>query len=250
MANKNCGKEQPVYNKSGLKNRIKQSLKSKQGMTLVELVVTFALLALFATSTCMMLSTAIRVYHQIRGLNNARQVCDTLMDKITGQIEGAQVGVPTGETAGQKKTLKIYKDGSVIELYDRTGSHIAITTTDHYDGIQGVEVPGKYNPDVDQNQMVIYYYPVLSQSGSASEENRQTRYAAVDWLYDKAAYMGFEIKSLKFYWVAPDGVDYNKNVFKVELELTSPQYGSFKSTRYLECYNFTKNTDFTYITEE
>ena len=72
--------------------------------------------------------------------------------------------------------------------------------------------------------MLIYYYPVTTQAVT-NPEDKKTRYKAVDWLYDKSAYMGFEIESLEFTWVDSSGTSYEKNVFKVEMVLSSPQYG-------------------------
>ena len=110
-------------------------------------MITFALIGLFAAGTCQIISTSIKVYHQVRGLNNARQVSDTLLEKITGEIEGAQVGVQY-EEAGEDNdgvTLWIKDAGATIDLYDRTGSHIYITSKDQ--------------------KMVIHYYPVMYDVG-------------------------------------------------------------------------------------
>lgn len=221
--------------RSSLKNRIKTILKNRRGITLVELVVTFALLGLFATSTCLMLSSAIKVYHQIRGLNNAIQVSDTLLDKITGVFEGAQVGSAKGNIIKDTRTLKIAADGTYVDLYDRTGSHIVITTTDH----GGVIPERPALADTLKNQLLIYYYPVkTSKADLSGNEINDTFYEGVDWRYDTSAYMGFSVKSLTFTWVGQDGGEYPKNVFKVDLTLVSDRDGEFESTRYVECYNF------------
>ena len=76
--------------KNGRKRQLhtlRSLLRGRKGATLVELVITFALIGLFAAGTCQIISTSIKVYHQVRGLNNARQVSDTLLEKITGEIE-------------------------------------------------------------------------------------------------------------------------------------------------------------------
>lgn len=93
--------------KNGRKRQLhtlRSLLRGRKGATLVELVITFALIGLFAAGTCQIISTSIKVYHQVRGLNNARQVSDTLLEKITGEIEGAQVGVQY-EEAGEDLSL-------------------------------------------------------------------------------------------------------------------------------------------------
>ena len=229
------------------KKRISQTLKSNGGTTLVELVVTFALLGLFAVGTSQMISSALKAYHQVRGLNYARQVSDTLMEKITGEIEGAQVSVSQGTEDNLDKTLKIYASGNVIELYDRTGSHIGIAASSKKSEIGNCETIKQYDTD----QLLIYYYPVTTvTSDSSGNEITNIRYEAVDWVYDSTAYMGFEIESLKFSQADPAGIIYPKNIIKVDMDLKSGGYGSYKSVRYVECYNFATEQDFDKILDE
>ena len=221
---------QGAKKRSGLKNRIKTLLKNRQGITLVELVVTFALMSLFATSTCLMAASSIKVYHQIRGINNALQVSDTLMDKIVGEFESAQVGSANSSLSDRSRTLKVAKDGTFVDLYDHTGSHIVITTTDN-----GGKIPGRTETADLQNQLLIYYYPVKTTRTDASgHETEETRFEGVDWRYDMSVYMGFKVKALTFTWVGHNSSEYPGNIFKIELVLTSDQYGDYKSERYVE----------------
>lgn len=190
--------------KNGRKRQLhtlRSLLRGRKGATLVELVITFALIGLFAAGTCQIISTSIKVYHQVRGLNNARQVSDTLLEKITGEIEGAQAGVQY-EEAGEDNdgvTLWIKDAGATIDLYDRTGSHIYITSKDQ--------------------KMVIHYYPVMydveNETGTSTKE---TVYKEVDWSFDEGVYMGFKISSLKF--ARADQSLYPENVIRVDMDLT------------------------------
>ena len=220
--------------KNGRKRQLhtlRSLLRGRKGATLVELVITFALIGLFAAGTCQIISTSIKVYHQVRGLNNARQVSDTLLEKITGEIEGAQVGVQY-EEAGEDNdgvTLWIKDAGATIDLYDRTGSHIYITSKDQ--------------------KMVIHYYPVMydveNETGTSTKE---TVYKEVDWNFDEGVYMGFKISSLKF--ARADQSLYPENVIRVDMDLTGGGYGTFHSTRYVECYNFVTDQDFDKIKDD
>lgn len=214
--------------RTGIRNRIKSILRGRRGLTLIELIVTFALMGIFAAGTTQIISTAITAYYKMQGLNHARQVSDTLMDKIVGEIQGAQARtLPHSE-----EQMQISANGAVIELYDRTGSHISIATSDMKSSIKDVETTAAY----DTNQLLIYYYPVtdgmLDGAGKAAGE---TRYEAVDWVYDKGMYMGFWVDSLTF---SPAGSEYPDNVIKIELSLDHDKYEPFQSTRYVECYNF------------
>lgn len=224
-----------------LKNKIKQqkiqwgAIKGKKGTTLIELVVTFALMAFFFACATQVIGLALDTYHKMQGLNYSRQVADTLMEKMVGSIEGAWV-IASEETS-EGKVLEIYENGTVIEFIEKSGSHIAITTTDNQDKIrrEGVD----FNRiTYDFNGLLLFYYPVISQT---------VNHAAVDWTYDKAMYMGFEINELKF---SLAGADYPKNVIKIVLTLKHNKYGTFSTTRYVECYNFMKDSDFEKIEDE
>ena len=95
-----CNKDKKEYRKI---------LNSRQGVTLIELIVTFALISLFVILTSQAISSAMNVYYHIQGINMGRQVSDTLMDKITGQISGAQA------TVNKKETNVIISNGEYTE---------------------------------------------------------------------------------------------------------------------------------------
>lgn len=236
-----------------IQERIKAILHNKGGVTLVELVVTFALLGLFIAVSCQVISNSLNVYYHIKGLTYGQQVSDTLLEKISGVIEGAQVSISEGDADNKDKTLKIYKNGSVIELYDRTGSHISITTTSSYGNITDSEnvIDGEKYKDPDDgsifNQILIYYYAVITNAPDGSE-TKITRYESVDWLFDKNVYMGYQIKELKF--SQADQNHYPPNIIKVDLTLNSGKYGDYHSTRYVECYNFVSDSDFDKIYDD
>lgn len=208
---------------------LKKILRQKSGVTLVELVVTFALLAIFMTAACQVMADAIKVYHKIRAVGEARQVADTLMDKVCAMIEGAKDTSP----------VEISGDGSRISFTEKTGSAVCITTTDHWKEIGDTDPessnsrnPGKY--DGKDNLAVIYYYAVFDPG--ASDGVRKNKYQAVDWMFDKGVYMEYTVKSFTFQW-AKSGGEYPANVIKAVLTLESPRYGEYTASRYIQCYN-------------
>lgn len=197
--------------------------KEKKGASLVELILVFMLLSILLVGVSQMLIISVRVYHNIRGLNEAYQVSDTLLDKISGEIEGAQVGVSgvREEDNSDTATLKIEDSNKKIDLYDRTGSHIYIT--------------------VDEKKLLIYYYEVVSENEDGSRKT--TRYEAVDWRYDESVYMGYEIEKLSF----QRSDEYMPNVIIVTLTLGKNGEESLTQTRYVECYNFQDTLDYAKI---
>lgn len=215
------------------RRRWRSKLKNKSGVTLIELVVAFALLGLFIAVSCQVISNSLNVYYHIKALTYGQQVSDTLLEKISGEIEGAH---PSILGVDEDKTLKIYENGAVIELYDRTQSHICMTSSHSYDKIHNLDRSIEKESD-QENLFVIHYYAV-------------NRYEAVNWTFDKNFYMGYEIEKLTFSQADPEGIEYPKNIIKIDLALTSKKYGSYHSTRYVECYNFVSDSDFDKIYDD
>lgn len=182
----------------------------KSGFTLVEFVVTFALLLIFTTGTCRVMADSMKVYYKIRGLNNSQQVIDMLMEKISGEIEGAQVGVEN--TDPEKDTrMRLSADSKSISLANRSSSYVTISATE------------------DSEKYLNIHYRKVQGAGS------EVVYQNVDWKFDPKAYLGFSIKELKF---ELSGDEYRRNVIKVTLTITAPEYGDFTSVRYVGCYNY------------
>lgn len=204
--------------------KLRKILTGRKGVTLIELVVTFALISLFVVLASQAIASAMSVYSHIQGLNMGRQVSDTLMDKITGQISGAQAMVNKQETSviisteANRKTengtasytpVGEGESGTLVDFYNQGKSHVTIKTEQLKDKAS------------DQRQLVIYYYPVRA-------------YEEVDWKFDQKMYMGYSIKELKFTWA--DRSEYPENIMKVDLTITG-KYGDYSATRYVECYN-------------
>ena len=115
-------------------NRIKKLSADRRGVTLIEMVVSFALLGIFLVVCAQVLTSGLSLYQYVKARSYGKQVADTLMEKITGELEGAQTAteisfVPGTEGEGDgSSTLSLAKDGTYIILYDRTGSRIRIGT--------------------------------------------------------------------------------------------------------------------------
>ncbi|MDD7209237.1 MAG: hypothetical protein PUH29_04170 [Lachnospiraceae bacterium] len=209
--------------------KLKEIFTHKQGTTIVEFIVCFLLISLMLAGISQMVIVSMEVYQKIRDMNQACQVSDTLLDKICGEIEGAQTGVAfqTGEEADGREenaTLIIEDSNKKIDLYDRTGSHIYIT------------VSGK--------KLKIHYYEVISVSEDSG--NRTTCYEAVDWKFDDKAYMGFEIEDLRFL----RSEENLPNVITVQLTIGKDGKKFVSRTRYVKCYNFQDELDFEKIKEK
>lgn len=216
-----------------IKRRLCALFRQKAGVTIVELIVTFLLITLFTTGTCRLMADSMNIYNKIRVLNHVQQSMDTILDKVTGEIEGAQVNMRGKADSGEdvagniQPTLTITADQKSIKLYDRTSSEITISS-------------GKDRENDGKDVVIITYAAVQGSSGDET-------YREVKWMFDRSVYVDFQVKKLKF---SLAGEGYPKNVIKVELTLTSPRYGDYTNTRYVACYNFESDLDLSKIKQE
>lgn len=193
------------------------------GMTMVEMIVSFALLSIIVAASTVIISNVTVLYYKVKGENYARQVSNIVMTKITSEIAGAKYS-----KRNLSSNPKISSDSKSIELYDRTNTKIVIKVSD---GILDIQ------------------YPAIVDA--IDEENSRV---GVNWTYDKKMYNGFEIEELKFSQPSKSknaeiaaeygltGVnsdDYPDNVVAVYMKLKSSQYGEFSMYKYVRIYEAT-----------
>lgn len=215
-----------------LKQLFRKFHNKNQGLTLVEMVVTFMLIGLFMIAASKVIANTVSVYYEAKGTANGMQVSSIIASKIRGEIEGARNATITTEVKNEDGTtsevtlpyvMQLSTDATLggqnetagynkIEFTDAQGSHVYI----------GVNKEG---------YLVVHYYPVVIASGEVKE---------TDWVFDKKAYMGYSIKELKF--TQPKG-DYAANIIYMSLTLHSSRYGDFTYTEYIQCYNLDAQSD-------
>lgn len=90
---------------------------AKKGATMAELLVTFALLAIFLTSAAAIMTPATVVYQKIKHQSYARNVSDILMEKICGELAGASdaVNVVVADDGSKQYLLLHYREVLTIE---------------------------------------------------------------------------------------------------------------------------------------
>lgn len=195
---------------------IKKKQKNK-GLTLVEVIVSFALLSIFVVAASMMIASIMNVYYEAKGTSYGLQVSNIIMDKIAGELEGAVnediVSDDFRDEAGQGIRGVMLVGQDKVEFTNSSGSHVNLGLIEQ-DGL---------------SYLALHYYKVMSADGS------YILYDDVDWTFDTSTYMGYSIKELNF--SRPKG-DYAYNVIKVDMTITSPKYGDYSVTEYVECYKF------------
>ena len=207
---------------------MKKVNKDNKGMTLVEMVVSFALLGILVAASTVIISNVTMLYYRVRGENYARQISNIVITKVTSEIAGAKID--NKNTAANPKILKNVDgvediSGNAIRLFDRTDTEVIIYVKD------GV---------------LVLNYPKIK-----DEENPNNNRVSTDWKYDKSIYNGFSIKELYIVQAATadneeiaaryglKGVvqgNYPDNIVAIYMTLESPKYGEFKVYRYVKIY--------------
>ena len=202
--------------------------KNNKGMTLIEMIVCFALLSIFVTVSTLVISNVITLYYRVRGESYARQVGDIVMKKITSEIAGAEYSGEDGESSInpfiQDSGVNDGKSGNAIVLVDNTDTKIKLYAED---GI-----------------LKIFYYAI------SDIEDATNNRSSVIWTFDKKMYNGYQIDSLDFAQACSSKntalatkydvtatTDYPTNVIVVYMKLSSPKYGKFTIVRYVKMYN-------------
>lgn len=210
-----------------MKKHLRKIAANTGGSSLVELVVTFALLAMFSVAVVYVTGSSMNVYRSATGRAYAQNVCTTLLDKVTGEISGAQPGteqqfgvvvMDRTKITGNQADYLPYASGACVAFCNRTGSQVYIAS--------------------ENGKLVVHYRPV---------EDNGKELKAVDWKFDDAVYNGFSIQSLNFSLVK-SGND-STNVLLVAVTLKNNKTGYvYSDNRYIRCFNFSNAASETKIT--
>ena len=209
-------------------------LNNNKGMTLVELIVSFALLGLFMVAAGKVIADTVNLYYQAKSITTGMQVSNVINTKLTGMIEGALDDNSLVDRSSDKVSIRILDGGEKIELIDKTGSHIEMTGYKKSTDASGAVTSTPY--------MYIYYYPIIT---TDDEEGSTEPPVGSDWTFDKKTYMGYTIKELTFTKLDdiadaddPDKGIFPGNVIRINLTISSPRYGDYSTVTYVQCYNF------------
>lgn len=198
--------------KPDMKEQKKKHLQlNNAGFTMVEMLVTFALLALFMVAATRVISYTIGIYYNATGNMNGMQVSSMIAGKMIGQLEGAS-GVQEPQVTKGANGL------DAISFVDATGSNVTITASEQ------LRADGS-SAGVNMN----IRYDAVSEGA--------VQYDAVDWRFDEKAYLGYTIKALSF---EDPGDAYPDNVVKMTLVINSGKYGDYESVYYIKCANVSK----------
>lgn len=201
------------------------------GTTLVELIMTFALIGMFMVAATKVISNTVVVYYDAKSITSAMQVSTIVSTKIREEVEGALTTylVDENDSTGQTTlpyALLITDGNKALELTNREGCHVRV----------GVDDKGLLN---------IHYYPI-----SSFENGKEITIPETDWKYDVKAYMGYRISNLTFEQPKQETDEngnptalYDDNIIKMTLTIDSAKYGDYTVCEYIQCYNFDTTTN-------
>lgn len=203
--------------------------KEKSGITLVELIVAFALIGLFMTAASFVLTSSLRLFTRMQSVSSAVTVSDILLDKIAGEISAAKQPHMQGDVASDHGGYYIWlgKDGNMdfgsgsewITMWNRSKSPLAIYA----------------EPD---GALCLRYYETVRGEVGAAITGASKTVPEMNWHFDNGVYMGYRITEggLTFSREDPEN---HPNVIRIDLEIHNDRTGfTYRSSRYAECYNY------------
>lgn len=182
-------------------------IEKKRGYTLVELIVSFALIGIFMVTAGMVLANAYKVHTEISNLSKAQTVSDMILESISSELSSAQ-----NYNLKDKDKAVIITDGQV-DFMNAQG--IPTTLSVKYDDVT----------DHSKGGYLQVIYP--ADNVETDETNDATLY------FGKNTYLRNKIIDLKF-----EKLEDNKNVITTTLTIKNQITGfTFTSKKTIQIYN-------------
>ena len=183
--------------------------KNQDGFTLVELVVTFAMIAIFMTAAIQIMGSATRIHDRMDNMTKSEVIADTLMENVVGEISSASSAV-IPESGAENAACFIENGDSfdTLYFYDKNLNHAQVF--------------------VDVDGYLLFRYQNTDITGEIKDWH---------WYLGNDAMMNNKITKLKF-----DPVD-DLNVIKATMELTNEHTGfRYEISKMIKCYNLSTGT--------
>ncbi len=195
-------------------------VKDNRGITLTEMIVTFALVGIFMAAAVSVISSAIITHSELTASMYAQSVGEMLLDKITGELAAAKAGEEGSILIRDTESLG-GTEGNGAAFYDREGRPVVCLV---------------------ENGLLRFRYQEEEEGiGEGSASGSQGK----EWSFDEKAYMGFRIADMQIHRI--DG----KNVLEINVKIKNLKTGfEYSTSRCTKCYNFKSESDYEKITEE
>ena len=200
-------------------NKIVKLNRRNAGTTLVEIVVSFALLGIFMACAAMIISSVATTYFNVKGETYAKQVTDIVMEKIASTLEGAKYDKDITHD-----NPAVLNNNTRVRLRDRTDTKVIIYA--------------------EEGEVRFFYAQITNETESS--KNRE----ATIWRFDDAMYNGFTVEELYFvpgneigsfekaseYGMSTAGASYGNDVIVILMKMSSPKYGDYYAYRVVKMY--------------
>lgn len=197
--------------------------KKQSGFTLVELIVSFAVLSILLGAVAVLLPSFLNQYNHVQSTSRTQTIGNTLMEMIEGQLSYATSSINLNTVDNNGFTI--------VEYDDQDGNAVYMSVlTDAFKTKYGSE--NKLS-----NDLFVLRYSEASDSGNAGLVSRQ----AIDWGYTDDFYLNNKVTA---FTVSKAPSDYRENILEVSFTLTNSKNGMRNTfTRLVECTNFASTTN-------
>ena len=172
---------------------MKKIKDNRRGSTLVEVIVTFALIGMFLLAATTAVSAAMNAFYRMESLSRAIVVSDTILDKAQGELSLASADGALLCLGGESSGDDWWK---TICFYSANGNPVRMESEASGDG------KGRFS---------LYYYPVKDSSSQGT-----------DWTFDENFYQGFWIEDLSFRWNGTE--EEPDNIIEVQFDTDKWKY--------------------------
>ncbi len=206
------------------RKKIEYCVREQRGTTLVELIVTFALIGLFMAAASVMMTTSLRLFTRMQATSRAVTVSDMILDKVAGEISAAVLPVGSPGADDYYFWLESSENGNWVAFKNRLGSPVAIFAAPR-DGAAGNADAGSLG----SGELFVRYYELVN------GEHVLRKQPEVDWRYDDQVYMGYRITKLSF---SQADRGEKPGVIKIDLTLKHEATGfEYSAHRFARVYN-------------
>lgn len=190
--------------------RLRHLHRNQKGYTLVELMVSFTLTAIFMTAAVLVMSSFLKVYYRTNNIAQTTSVSDMLMENITSELSLAALSSWDGsEGAPAIQITKGSDEKDSIGYCDKNGNSVIM--------------------NVSEGRIQLKYLAQVENGAAVTNE--------INWGYTDNVYVNNEITKLTF---NRDGND----MITVELSLYNKKTGYTDNTkRVIKCFNMESSAD-------
>lgn len=208
-------------------------IRESKGMTLIELVVTFAVAAIFMAAAALLVVPATKMTMHVKGMNRVHDDVAIIMETIRNELSYADAYTEnTGEDIPAIELKNPYPTDAGAPAYDADyadGYYKSAAYSDKGGNPAEISVGGETDGDSKGRLQIVYAEISDNPDGAAQPEVIREE---IRWWYGKGLYQNNQIR-LGFKKKSPD-----KNIITVRLTVTDPSSGySYTEEADIRCMN-------------